>query len=170
MKDNLCKCGGDVYVYEPVVMRYAISKDSTIDWACGEMTGEYLRELAEVECNNCGKKFTLKGEDQDRIVGKEKRQNDHMTSIPMLMETKHALVDVYFDDKVHVSWEVEEGKVVSFEYVPENYPAGGLSTWQDKREYVDAIKDCGWIVSGISESFQPVDQEIKRLLLAENAF
>ncbi len=62
------------------------------------------------------------------------------------LETKQAYKHVVTPGGyLHVSWLLPDDKVVSFEYVPESYPAGSLCMWSSKHQYDHAISDVDWI-------------------------
>jgi len=50
--------------------------------------------------------------------------------LPEILSTKEAFVHVVTEEgNIHVAWDLG-GKIVAFEYIPENYPEGGLYTWE----------------------------------------
>jgi len=66
--------------------------------------------------------------------------------IPLLLETKHAHRHVYTESGyIHVSWILDGGKVIAFEYIPDNYPCGGIVVYDSVEEYDANIADIHWI-------------------------
>lgn len=76
---------------------------------------------------------------------KERELNGNFP-IPSLLDDKDSLllVTAPYDGYIHQSWLIE-GRVVSFEHIPENYPSGGLMVSQSIEEYIEAIKEVSWI-------------------------
>lgn len=61
--------------------------------------------------------------------------------------SRDAVAYIYNDDGyIHVSWEVGNGQILSFEVIPVNYPPGSYKLWDSEEEYVDAIKEVSWIM------------------------
>lgn len=67
-------------------------------------------------------------------------------SIPDFLETRDALVHTYTnDDYLHISWKIPDGSIISFEYIPDSYPAGSLKLWESVDDYYNEIINIGWI-------------------------
>jgi|GEM_PF-4410971 len=65
---------------------------------------------------------------------------------------KDALVCVFAEVGIHVSWALEDGKIISFEYVYSNYPPANFCIWESIDEYLEAIEDVDWIINNIDEN------------------
>jgi len=49
--------------------------------------------------------------------------------VPEILSTKEAFCSVFEPHTgLHVAWELEDGKVIAFEWIPENYPQGGSTS------------------------------------------
>lgn len=70
-----------------------------------------------------------------------------------LYSDKNCLLKVHTPDGnyLHQSWE-QDGKVVVYENMPCNYPAGYLSVFDSLEAYFDAIKRVDWINNADSDS------------------
>jgi len=67
-------------------------------------------------------------------------------------DSKSALVCVCCEEGIHVSWMLEDGKIISFEFVYANYPPASFCVWEDLEEYLEAIQDVDWIINNIDEN------------------
>lgn len=80
-----------------------------------------------------------------------------------LYSDKNCLLKVHTPDGnyLHQSWEVD-GKVVVYENMPCNYPAGYLSVFTSLDEYFEAIKTVDWINGADSDSLMRnhIDEDI----------
>lgn len=66
--------------------------------------------------------------------------------IPWCLTDKYSLLKVIsYENFIHQSWLLETGEVLTYENIPVNYPAGGIVVFDSTEEYVEAIKDVGWI-------------------------
>lgn len=63
--------------------------------------------------------------------------------LPEIMDTKEAFVRVITEEgNMHIAWRVN-GKIIAFEFIPENYPQGGLYIWNSEEEYMNDIPN--WV-------------------------
>lgn len=49
------------------------------------------------------------------------------------------------NSKLHQSWKVDNGKIIAFECILEDYPTNVLLIFNDITEYIKAIKCVNWI-------------------------
>jgi len=65
--------------------------------------------------------------------------------LPEVLSSKEAFCKAvdYGDGKMHIAWELEDGKIIAFEWIPENYPQGGLYVFEDREEYMKSIPE--WV-------------------------
>lgn len=70
------------------------------------------------------------------------------TTLLNFQDSKSAFQNIHlpFDGYLHMSWKLLDGKVLSFEFMPENYPAGSYIVWENQQEYLEAIEDVSWIM------------------------
>jgi hypothetical protein len=67
-------------------------------------------------------------------------------SMPGFLDSRDCILQVHtFNDNIHQSWTLSDGKVISFENIPENYPSGSLCIWDSMDDYIDAISDVDWL-------------------------
>jgi Ni,Fe-hydrogenase III large subunit len=79
-------------------------------------------------------------------------------------DKKTALVDIEVDqgNKIHRSFLSNDGKIIAYEMIAENYPAWALIVFESIFEYYNEIKEVDWIISEIKISMLDT---IKELLL-----
>lgn len=83
-----------------------------------------------------------------------------------LIESKQALVNVITEDMgyIHASAVVKgdnnTNKVLSFEYIPVNYPQWSFLVFDSLKEYYDAIKDVDWIMDELKPEVKKRFQEV----------
>lgn len=65
---------------------------------------------------------------------------DYLSSRDCLLQ-----VNCFEESYVHQSWLLPDGKVISFEDIPDNYPSGSLAIWESVDDYIDGIAEVGWI-------------------------
>lgn len=66
--------------------------------------------------------------------------------------SRDCIVYIYDNDGyIHASWSAGDGKILSFEIIPENYPPGSYKLWDNEKEYVEAIREVDWIMSPLVE-------------------
>ena len=85
-------------------------------------------------------------------------------SLPEFVNTKQALVHVEsLEGKyIHVAWELSDGKIISFEYIPCNWPLGSMMISKSLDEYKEAIRDAYWI---LDKDYQiKFDERLKSLM------
>lgn len=66
-----------------------------------------------------------------------------------LMEDKKCgIVSAYSPDSsyVHQSFLTADSKIISFEFMPCNYPAASLTVWESEEAYAEAIEEVDWIL------------------------
>lgn len=68
--------------------------------------------------------------------------------LPKIMDIKAAMVHVVTQDGgyIHIAWKTGDDKVIWFEYIPNNWPQGGLMVSDSVKEYKNAISDIDWIM------------------------
>lgn len=65
--------------------------------------------------------------------------------LPVYFESKDALIFIIGDmGEIHVSWEIG-GKILVFNYVPENYPPVTVLTYKTIEEYKRDVRSDGWL-------------------------
>jgi hypothetical protein len=62
-------------------------------------------------------------------------------------ETRDCIVIVIDLDEsmFHLAWDIGHGKILAFEYIAANYPAGSYCIYETKDEYRKAISEVPWI-------------------------
>lgn len=75
---------------------------------------------------------------------------------------KTALVDIEIDQgsKIHRSFLSNDGKIIAYEMIAENYPAWALIVFESIFEYYNEIKDVDWIISEIKISMLDTIKEL----------
>lgn len=64
----------------------------------------------------------------------------------MNYNSKECLLNVRTESgNIHMSWLDNKDRVIVFEDIPENYPTGGIFTFDNISDYIDSIKDVSWI-------------------------
>jgi hypothetical protein len=74
--------------------------------------------------------------------------------ISTFQDSKQARVYVHSEDRIHMSWDIgqtDNEMILSFEFIPENYPSGSYCFWSSPREYQDAISEVPWIQSNMDD-------------------
>jgi len=66
------ECGGKIYVYEPVYLRYRVKENGVINWSSPEISEDYLSDMILAECNNCGTRYEISK--NRKHVEKKKKQ------------------------------------------------------------------------------------------------
>ncbi|MEQ6359437.1 hypothetical protein V7D15_06970 [Thermoanaerobacter thermohydrosulfuricus] len=65
--------------------------------------------------------------------------------LPVYFESKDALIFIIGDmGEIHVSWEIG-GKILVFNYVPENYPPITVLTYKTIEEYKEDVRSDEWL-------------------------
>ena len=72
--------------------------------------------------------------------------NNRTKPIPVYMDSKSALVKVMDEGKVHYSWLLNDGRVISFELIPDNYPEASITIDKNLDEYKESISEVPWIM------------------------
>lgn len=64
----------------------------------------------------------------------------------------------------HVSFESDDGKIIVFEYIPDNYPAAVMYACSTAEEYFGTIKEVEWIKDNmeVSSRYEEVKDRIVR--------
>lgn len=67
--------------------------------------------------------------------------------IPQYLTEKDGLIYVRTHDEhyLHQSFHLEDGKVIVFESIPENYPSNALCIFHSLKDYLSSIKEVSWI-------------------------
>ena len=75
---------------------------------------------------------------------------------------KTALVDIEIDQgsKIHRSFLSNDGKIIAYEMIAENYPCWALIVFDSLSEYYNEIKDIDWIISEIKISILDTIKEL----------
>lgn len=77
---------------------------------------------------------------------KKKKESVNVVFLKKFQHSKNCRVCVVTEDGyVHMSWDTEDNQVLSFEYIPDNYPAGTYILWNSEDEYEKEIKEIQWI-------------------------
>lgn len=61
---------------------------------------------------------------------------------------------------IHESFKIED-KIISYEHIPGNHPSGVLKSWNNFKEYIDAIKKVHWIND--LDYIERASEELKKL-------
>lgn len=65
------------------------------------------------------------------------------------MDSKSSLIDTLSDhDYIHTSWELSNGKIISYENIWANYPRSSIIIHDSIDEYIDCI-NINWMIKGI---------------------
>lgn len=75
-------------------------------------------------------------------------------------EEREAAVKIFMTEsgKIHISWPTLDGKIISFEDIPENYPRSSLVVWNSLRNYIEAILPVDWIIYEILDE-ETIEEE-----------
>ena len=46
---------------------------------------------------------------------------------------------------VHLALEDDDGRIMVVEWIPDNYPAVGIFTYESKTEYAESVKEVNWV-------------------------
>ena len=115
-----------------------------------EETGTSIMEFAEEKFREAQHLLEHK-EPEDVIEIIENRLGEAHAQLPYVLETKHALRSVQTRcGCMHFSWELPDGKVAVFEFVPEGCLQGVLLSYDSVEEYEKAIQDIEWIHGEVS--------------------
>jgi hypothetical protein len=91
--------------------------------------------------------------------------------LPEYMSDKEAMVKVYDEaGYIHVAWKLQNGAIISFEDIPQNYPRSNMCVWKDLEEYIEGISGVDWIVRSIlgrEEAIGLGEQTIRQKLREE---
>ena len=81
-------------------------------------------------------------------------------------DRKTALVDIEIEQgrKIHRLFLSNDGKVIAYEMIAENYPSWALIVFDSIFEYYNEIKDIDWIILEIKKSMLDT---LKELLVKE---
>jgi len=75
---------------------------------------------------------------------------------------KTALVDIEIDQgsKIHRAFLSNDGKIIAYEMIAENYPSWALIVFESISEYYNEIKNVDWIISEIKISMLDTIKEL----------
>jgi len=63
--------------------------------------------------------------------------------LPEILSTKEAFCRVVSNDGLHYAWKLDNGLIIAFEFVTENYPKGGLYIFRNYQEWLNSIPN--WV-------------------------
>lgn len=73
---------------------------------------------------------------------------DYKLTIPSYLDEKYLdcllVIRTPEENNIHASWDVD-GRIIVFEDIPNNWPSTSLSVFEDKEEYLEAIRGVSWI-------------------------
>jgi hypothetical protein len=71
----------------------------------------------------------------------------NVTAVNVFDQKSGECIAFVFTDDGKVHFAVQLGKaVVTVEHIPQNYPSTDLAFFIDRAHWIDAIKDCDWIM------------------------
>jgi transcription antitermination factor NusG len=75
-----------------------------------------------------------------------------LINLPQYIDSKDARVYARNEEGcIHVSWDIEDGKIMAFEYIPDNYPDISCTIFKNDKEYKRRIYNIDWIQNCISD-------------------
>ena len=87
--------------------------------------------------------------------------------IPNYLDEKHCpLLYVLDERRLHISWQIKDGRVLSFEHIPENWPGTCFGVHNNYEEWHKAVSVVDWLADATrhampGRSVRDIDGEIE---------
>lgn len=83
------------------------------------------------------------------------------------MEDREAVLTAFSPESgnVHQSYETEDGKIIAWEFIPDNYPQGAFYACNTAEEYFKGLKEVDWIEDNarVSSKYEEMFDRIQNL-------